>query len=177
MVLFVVHEQAHEYGAGAMEHLRDGGSPPERITLGVYTQLALARAAVATRLRDLYAGGDCFTAPCPDTLCVEHRWAENGAGTVWLQLRRLPPADDGYDESHPDFSVLTLSIQTQEVDVPPPLDKRPLCWYELEAAVRPPPPPSPPLSPQAAAAALAEADAAEALAKAAFEDPNNWNFE
>ena len=162
MVLFVVHEQAHEYGAGAMEHLRDGGSPPERIKLGVYTPLA-----VATRLRDLYAGGDCFTAPCPEALCVYHRWADDGTGTVCLQLRPPPKDDTDYD-SDADFSELTLSIQTQEVGVPPPLDKRPSCWYALEAAVRPPPPPSPPLSPQAAAAALAEANATEALAWAEY---------
>ena len=133
MALWVVREQEESYGSGVSD---DGESPPR--TLGFYTTVALARTAVAMRLRDLYAGGDCFITPCHPALRVQHCWAEDGAGSVRVEL---PP------KKRPDYhDVLTLSIQAHAVDVPPPLDRRPRCWYELEAAVRPPPPPPPPLT-------------------------------
>jgi hypothetical protein len=71
-------------GPGEMEHMRDGGSPPAQLTLGTYTTLALARAAVAMRVRNLFAGGDCFTAACPAGLYMTQSWADDGTGEMLL---------------------------------------------------------------------------------------------
>ncbi len=165
MPLWVVREQEQRYGPGAMEHLREGGSSPAPLTLGMYTTLAAARDAVAARLRILFGGGDCFTAPSPGTLHVEQRWEADGTGTICLCA---PPAQS-YGGYEADSSDLTLSIEAHAVDVPPPLDQRPFCWSGLEDAagyVRPAPPPPPPLTEEEAAEARA-ADAALARAQAA----------
>jgi hypothetical protein len=158
MLLWVVREQQHDYGPGAEEHLREGGNAPYPLTLGVFSTLALARAALAMRLANLYAGGDCFTAPCPDRLYVVQRWRDDdGTGEMCITVRpRANPAPPYYGQ-YDDSSTLTLTIETQQADQPTPLDRRPSCWEAMEDAagfVRPaPPPPPPPTAEQVAARA------------------------
>jgi hypothetical protein len=166
MVLWVVHELEHCTGDCAMEHLQGGGSPPAQLTLGTYTTLALARAAVAMRVSNLFAGGDCFTATCPAGVYVTQSWAGDGTGEMVLGEVKQPPYIPGDN-----WSTLTLSISTQEVDLPPPLDQRPRCWDELEDAagyVRPAPPPPPP--PTVEEAAALEAALAASYARMGFHD-------
>jgi hypothetical protein len=139
MVLWVVREQARETGEYGHERVCDA------LTVGTYTSIALARAAVAMRLRNLYAGGDCFATPCPDGLDVYQHWHPDGTGSMALCVK--PPAE-GAARSYYDFCrSLKLTIETQELDVSPVLDRRPGCWEGLEDAagyIRPPPPPPPP---------------------------------
>jgi hypothetical protein len=59
-------------------------------------------------------------------------------------------------------TTLTLTIETQELDAPPVLDRRPYCWEGLEDAaghIRPPSPPPPPLTAEQAEAQRAAAAA------------------
>jgi hypothetical protein len=81
VVLWVVREQEQEHGG---EGRRSGDVHVSVMTRSqsgpTYTTLALARAAVAMRLRNLYGGGDCFVAPCPAGLFVQQRWQADGTG-------------------------------------------------------------------------------------------------
>jgi hypothetical protein len=121
---------------------------PQPCTLGIYTTVELARAAVTTRLRDLFGGGDCFTAPC--ALHVEQDWREDGTGHILLALKspdwnQVDEYDGGEERYRSAFRTLTLSIEAQEMNLPPPLNKRGYYWRELARAVRlrlPPPPPA-----------------------------------
>jgi hypothetical protein len=164
MLLWVVREQAHEQrhrGSESREYINE-------LTLGAYTTVALARAAVAMRLRNLFAGGDCFTAPCPDGLYVTQRWADDGTGTMSLWVKppeRQPASHSGYNYYEPDSFHLTLAIETQEVNMPPLMDRRPDFWEALEDAagyIRPAPPPPPPLTAEQQAQQQARQEAAMA---------------
>jgi hypothetical protein len=133
-------EYAHE---SLMEHVRDGGSPSRPRVLGLlYSSMVLARAALSTRLRPLFGGGDCFTTPCHEKLQMHQRWddeSDGGSGEVVVWMKK-PPGEAWTSDYTTDQLVLTVAPLQTVVDQPPTEDDR-YDWDDLLSAVRPPSPP------------------------------------
>ena len=149
MQLWALHEEVRDNSEGAyysrLEHMRDGGKPKVPALLGLYSSLELARAALSTRLRPLFNGGDCFTVPCHELLTVTQRWwgEPDGAGMVSITFKKpaegVPPPPQLYDLNFHQELVLSVAPSV-ELDVPPP-DNWSYPAEEFREAVRPPPPP------------------------------------
>ena len=118
---------------------QDGGDPPQKRLLGLYSTPELARAALATRLRPLFGGGDCFTTPCHDALQMVQRWNADGSGQVVVFFKK-PAKVEGAYTPYVYYEELTLSVELVQtkVDEPPP-DDRYEDWQQFLEAVRPPP--------------------------------------
>jgi hypothetical protein len=128
-------EYAHD---SLMEHMRDGGSPSHPRVLALYSTLALARAALSTRLRPLFGGGDCFTVPCHDKLEMQQRWEADGSGEVAISVKK-PPGEPHY---HYSSNQLVLAVTPSQTVVDQPPSEHDLYdWDDLLSAIRPPPPP------------------------------------
>ena len=116
------------------------------VVLGLYSSLALARAALSARLRPLFNGGDCFTAPCHDALDVGQCWKEDGSGKIYIRFKErseyVPEVLDGDT-----CKQLTLTVAaTYKLDEPPP-DSWRFGVKDFLDAVQPPPPPPPAAAP------------------------------
>ena len=116
------------------------------LVLGVYSSLELARAALSARLRPLFNGGDCFTAPCHDALDVGQCWEEDGSGKFYIRFKERP--EDVPEVLDGDTcKQLTLTVAaTYKLDEPPP-DHWRFGVEEFLDALQPPPPLPPTAAP------------------------------